>query len=244
MRSVRKRAVVASVFPAENMRMQWILKAAGFSEVVCVSDGMSALHQAQSMLTDLVVADAVLPVLDGPALAERIPELPLQVYPAVVLLAPSGMCPRKAPYHCVLDRPGSVETTERFVSEVGSLAPENRPVPEEKSRRIAGMLDRIGIPQHCGRDYLIRAIEMVWLDGRLIKQLTARLYPAVAKQFGADSRHVIRAMRHVIDEAWRSGEMDAQYELFGDTIDARRGSPTLGEMIAQIADILRWEGKA
>ena len=69
MRSVRKRAVVASVFPAENMRMQWILKAAGFSEVVCVSDGMSALHQAQSMLTDLVVADAVLPVLDGPALA-------------------------------------------------------------------------------------------------------------------------------------------------------------------------------
>ena len=65
-----------------------------------------------------------------------------------------------------------------------------------------------------------------------------------AKEFGADARHVERAIRHVIDVAWRSGEMEAQYKIFGDTIDAKRGSPTCGEMIAQIADILRWEGRA
>ena len=102
----------------------------------------------------------------------------------------------------------------------------------------------MGIPQHCGREYLIRAIEIVWLDERLLKALSKRVYPAVAEQFGVEVRHVSRAMRHVIDAAWRSGEMEAQYKIFGDTIDARRGCPTLSEMIAQIADILRWEGKA
>jgi hypothetical protein len=46
----------------------------------------------------------------------------------------------------------------------------------------------------------------------------------------------------VIEVAWRTGEIDEQARIFGDTIDARRGRPTCGEMIAQLADILRWEG--
>ena len=82
------------------------------------------------------------------------------------------------------------------------------------------------------------------MDSRLLRALTTRLYPSIAIEFGVERRHVERAMRHTIDEAWRSGEMEAQYRLFGDTIDAKRGSPTCGEMIARIADILRWEGKA
>ena len=46
----------------------------------------------------------------------------------------------------------------------------------------------------------------------------------------------------LVDAAWRAGDIDQQQKIFGDTIDARRGRPTCGEMIAQLADILRWEG--
>lgn len=241
MDALRKRAVVASALPVESMRIQWHLQAAGFSEVECVSDGLSALRQVQNNLTDLVVADAVLPILDGPMLAARVSQMSLQVYPAVMLLTPSDICPKNTVADSVLKRPLS---PEMFVNEARSLIPERRKAPGKKRERAAEALDAIGIPRHCGRDYLLRAIEIVWLDSRLLKALTTRLYPAIAEQFGADSRHVVRAIRHVIDEAWRGGEIEAQYKLFGDTIDAKRGSPTCGEMIAQIADILRWEGKA
>ena len=44
-------------------------------------------------------------------------------------------------------------------------------------------------------------------------------------------------MRHAIDLAWRSDQVDNQYRIFADTIDARRGQPTCGEMISRLADI-------
>lgn len=239
MQAFRNRAIVASALPEEAEVLCGILKNAGFSEIICVSDGLSAVRQAQQTLADIIVADAVLPVLDGGAMAQRIIGLPLNVYPAVVLLAARGICPKTQA--CVLTKPVSAEG---LIKAIDSLRPQDREIPEEKHIRAAQLLDQIGIPQHCGREYLIRAIEMVWLDAGLVKALSQKVYPAVAKRFGADEKHVARAMRHVIDAAWRSGEMEAQYKIFGDTIDAKRGNPTLSEMIARIADILRWEGRA
>ena len=72
--------------------------------------------------------------------------------------------------------------------------------------------------------------------------LRAALYPAIARSTGLTAEQVERAIRHVIDGAFRSGAIEEQHKIFGDTIDARRGKPTSGEMIAQLADILRWEG--
>ena len=65
-------------------------------------------------------------------------------------------------------------------------------------------------------------------------------------RYGVDAGAVLRAPE------WRTGvtvsmsmpKDRAMVTYFGDTIDAKRGSPTCGEMIAQIADILRWEGRA
>ena len=71
---------------------------------------------------------------------------------------------------------------------------------------------------------------------------TTRVYPEAARPLGGTPAQAERAIRHVIEVAWRRGDIEAQNELFGDTIDARRGRPTCGEMIAQLADILRWEG--
>lgn len=239
MQTSRGRIVIASALPEESRTLCEMLKSAGFSETICVLDGLSAVRQAQTTLTDAIIADAVLPVMDGSALAQRICEIPMSVYPAVVLLAAKGMCPKTSA--CVLEKPVNAQ---EIVGAIDALRPEKRAVPEQKHIRAGKLLDVIGIPEHCGREYLLRATEIVWLDARLLNALSKRVYPAVAQEFGADAKHVARAMRHVIDAAWRGGEMEAQYKIFGDTIDAKRGSPTLSEMIARIADILRWEGKA
>lgn len=239
MQTFCRRAIVASALPEEAAAMRRMLEDAGVSEVTCVFDGLSAVRCAQEAPTDVIVADAVLPVLDGGAMMQRISALALNVYPAVILLAAKGMCP--VPHMCAMEKPVGAQ---QLIEEIGRLQPQHRDVPEEKRARARELLGQIGIPQHCGGEYLLRAIEIVWLDSRLIKSLSAKVYPAVAEHFGANEKHIPRAMRHVIDAAWRDGEMEMQYKLFGDTIDAKRGSPTLSEMIARIADILRWEGKA
>ena len=240
MQAFRGRAIAASAMPNEAAKMRELLIQTGFSEIVCVFDGFSALQEAQSRLTDLVFVDSVLPGMDAALMQKRLYGMPMTVYPAVISAAAPGTYPENADT-CVLKRSVGKEA---FENSLLALRPEVRPVPVEKRERIGRLLDETGIPEHCGREYLRRAIEMAWLDGRLVRQLTTRLYPAVAEEFKVDRRHVERSMRHAIDVAWRGERIEAQYRLFGDTIDAERGSPTLGEMIARIADILRWEGKA
>lgn len=240
MRMPRRRAVIASAMPDEVQKLRAALEEAGFSEIIGTSDGISALRRVQDAPTELVVADAVLPAMDGRTLAEKIAHESHPVMPAVILLAFEGMCPENAA-DCVLRKPVSAEMLKNALP---ALTSEKRKIPAQKRARAMELLKELGVPEHCGREYLVRTIELAWLDSRLLKALTARVYPVVAREAGADERHVIRAVKHVIDEAWRSGEMDAQYKIFGDTIDARRGSPTAGEMIARIAEILRWEGRA
>ena len=235
-------AVVATAFPDAALCMRRWLEEAGFSEVICVSNGRIALDTVIRRLPDVLVADAVLPGLDGTSLAERICALPLAVYPAIIVLALPGMRPAVSEdSFAVIEKPG---TAELLLEAIDSMHPLRRVIPAEKRALAEEALKDVGVPEHAGREYLLRAIELVWLDSRLLKSLTTRLYPAVAEQFGVNARSAERAMRHVIDAAWRSGEIEAQYRLFGETIDASRGCPTCGEMIAQIADILRWEGKA
>lgn len=240
MRSDRGCAVAATAFAAGAESLRPVLETLGFSEIVWARDGLHALRLVQEHLPDALVADAVLPGLDGASLAAKIRALSLAVYPAVVLLAVPGMRPVN-PGCSVVTKPVSPEALETALARE---APERRIIPPEKRAKAAAALDRLGVPEHPGREYLLRAAEIAWQDVRWLRSLTARLYPAVAEQFGVDARRVERAIRHVIDAAWRGGEIEAQYDLFGDTIDAKRGSPTCGEMIARIADILRWEGKA
>ena len=115
-------------------------------------------------------------------------------------------------------------------------------LPPEKAAALTDLLDRLGVPEHFGREALYRAAALCWRDRRRLANLRDRVYPDAGRPFGRTGAQVERAVRHVIDAAWRTGAMDEQQRIFGDTIDARRGRPTCGEMIAQLADILRWEG--
>lgn len=234
-----KRAVAASV-QAEPVRR--LLLDAGYDEVLCAPDGVSALRMVRQWLPELVVADAVLPGIDGRSLIRRIGEMHLSVRPSVILTAPPGFNAGNADCDCiVLEKPLNGESFRRALEILESKC---GAIPETKRLRAAEILSQLGVPSHYGREYLLSAIGMVWADVRLTGALTTKLYPMVAEAFGVNVRHVERAMSYVIEEAWKHGEIEMQYSLFKNTIDARRGCPTCGEMIAQIADILRWEGNA
>lgn len=237
-----RRALVASPAPeaAESL-----LRAAGFETMGCARTAGAALALLERIEVDLLLADAVLPGMDGPALAEAVISLPLRVHPAVVLAAPAGLRvpggEELAPFSAVLlEKPfGPAELAAAFDSIV-SLPPA---LPPRKTSQLAALLDALGVPAHPGREALAAAAALAWQDGRRLANMKRRLYPAVGRVTGMTSVQAERAIRYAIDAAWRTGAIEAQNRIFGDTIDAKRGRPTCGEMIARLADILRWEGR-
>lgn len=186
---------------------------------------------------DFVIADALLPGLDGPALLKQIGEMrALRVRPGRILTCIGGF-PADGALR-VLARPfGMAALTEALRAEL----PENRARSEGADVRIHSLLDRLGIPEHRGRACLADAVWMALNDARLSGQLSRRVYPALALRHDLKAAQAERAVRHCIDVAWKRGSVEEQYRLFGNTIDAQRGKPTVGEMIARVADILRLE---
>ena len=116
-------------------------------------------------------------------------------------------------------------------------------LPKPRAIRLDQLLDALGIPAHPGREMLKCAAALAWRDSTRLSNLRDRIYPDAARPLGRTGAQAERAIRHVIEAAWRTGEIERQNRIFGNTIDARRGRPTCGEMIAQLADILRWEGR-
>ena len=108
-------------------------------------------------------------------------------------------------------------------------------------KRLEALLDALGVPEHPGRECLRRAVALAWADRRTLRALRASLYPRACAETGLTPVQAERAIRHAIDVAWREGAIEQQHRVFGETIDARRGKPTCGEMIAQLAEELRWE---
>ena len=207
--------------------------------VETVRSGNTALEMCRMHGYDVVIADAVLPGVDGYALAGMIRLSGIEKLPGIVVTAYPGMA-REVHLTGVtlLTRPFSGEELLRSIEKV--LPDAHRPSVEFIARTDA-ILDKLGVPVHPGRDYLAEATFLAHEDMTLLRSLTGKLYPGVGKRFGVNSAAVERAMRHVIDEAWAKGSIESQYEIFKNTIDAARGKPTCGGMIAQLAHMLRRE---
>lgn len=230
------KALVASMAAAD---MANVLRSLGY-EPVCVPDGVQALRMCGEDTPDIVVADAILPSLDGFALAKRIRALRLRRMPGIIVMHLPGMGRRlDMPGCAVLEKPAEAGEIRR---ELEFLAVENRVQNGEGSEKIGRILDLLGVPVHPGREYLADAAFLAGEDTALLMRLTEGLYPMVAARAGTDANAVERAMRRVIDAAWGSGNIEEQYRIFRNTIDAARGKPTCGEMIAQLTEMLRREG--
>lgn len=209
-------------------------------QVICASDGARALEMCRELMPDVVVTDAVLPVLDGFSLAKRIRRLDIPRIPGVIVMHLPGMGRRcTLPGVAVMEKPVDSKGLEAAMR---GLHIEMRRPDAGISTQIAAMLDMLGVPEHPGRDYLADAVFLAGEDEGLVSALTGRLYPMVARRGKTDAEAVERAMRRVIEAAWSRGSIEAQYEIFRNTIDAARGKPTCGEMIARLSQKLRREG--
>lgn len=216
----------------------------GCAPIVTASDMASALSALSRSRFDLALIGAVLPGGDGMALARRIITMPLLRYPDVLFLPNGGMWTPEADQlaDCGASLLSEPVTSQSLAAAVEALRGRGCELPTGKAARLGELLDRLGIPAHAGRHALFRAVALTWRDKGRVENIRANIYPGA----GGPSRLTVdqteRAIRHVIERAWRDGDIDEQQRIFGDTIDAGRGRPTCGELIARLADVLRWEG--
>ena len=239
-----KSAVIADMSDAAASGLSALLAARGWRVCKRLRSGNEVVRAVAALRPALVILDEVLPVLDGLTAAEKVLEQPLTVRPGIIVtrLLP-GLTPRierlRQDGCAVIAKPVTAETLQAAIAETALPV---RRIPERKRRTLRALLERLGLPERSGREYLEAAILFAWQDARLTKGLTRGLYPLVAARFGTDCAKIERDMRRAIDYAWKYGAIEEQHAIFGGTIDAQRGKPTSGAMIAQLADILRLEG--
>ena len=236
-----KSAVVAEPSQAESARVASALRLLNFTHVAETDNAIQALRLVDERQPDALVTSSTLQPSDGVWLARAVLARPLRVRPAIVLSRVMGLwLPGEAALLengvAIVDRPLLRDALERALRETDVRA---RRLPERFLSRRNELLVRLGVPEHEGRKYLECAVGYAYQDMRLLRGLTGKLYPMVAERFGVSARKVEQSMRYAIELAWKHGRIDEQYRIFRGTIDAQRGKPTCGEMIAQLADILR-----
>lgn len=99
----------------------------------------------------------------------------------------------------------------------------------------ADFVRSIGInPRLKGYGYMITAICMGVISPELIRPITKRLYPAVAKKFGVDDRCVERNIRNAIDKAYNDSP-----ELLNRYFANHRKKPAVSEIIGVAVAMIR-----
>lgn len=244
MQTERARAVIACLDDAGARRFSGLLAEAGYEAAAAVRSVPEVIPALREHRPRLLLAEAVLPGGDGVSLAQAVTSAALNRYPCILLTKPVGLLlPGSASLSdygaALLDSPLTVEA---LASAASALEDRATRLPPAQGARLEALLTRLGVPRHPGRALLTNAAALVWRDRERLKNLRDDVYPDAARPLGKTGAQAERAIRHVIEAAWRTGEIDEQQRIFGDTIDARRGRPTCSEMIAQLADILRWEG--
>lgn len=93
---------------------------------------------------------------------------------------------------------------------------------------------RMGFRDNIAGTAMLRAAVEEWEPGMSI---TKELYPAIAEKFGSTVSRVERAMRHAITTAFDRGHYDTINHVFGYTISAEKGTPTVSEFVARMARV-------
>jgi len=265
--SEKIRVLVADDNDAFGMIITEYLESQNDIEVTArVENGEDAIEMIDKTKPDIVVLDIIMPRLDGLGVLMKYKNVSPSEKPLFIILSAVGQdaitqqaLSLGAIYYIVKPFDLSVlverirELVRTRVPTVIRMEPTTQPTSLSKSNyvntdsvqaKITQIMRDVGVPAHIkGYQYMRDAIIMAIKDRDIISAVTKRLYPELAKNHKTTPSRVERAIRHAIEVAWNRGKVDAINELFGYTINTRKGKPTNSEFIALVADTLRLSEK-
>ena len=225
-----------------------------------VENGEDAIEMIEKTKPDIVVLDIIMPRLDGLGVLSRYKNVSTTEKPLFIVLSAVGQdtitqqaLSLGAVYYIVkpFDLGVLVERLRELVRshspavlrmEGGSSSSLKLSVigGDNVQSKITQIMRDVGVPAHIkGYQYMRDAITMAYKDREIISAVTKRLYPELAKAHKTTPSRVERAIRHAIEVAWNRGRVDTINDLFGYTINTKKGKPTNSEFIALVADTLR-----
>lgn len=213
-----------------------------FQVVGETGDGGQVLALVEETHPQLLLLDAMLPVLDGMGVLRQLREREEQPRTIVTSAFYNDRMVAEAVSlgaYIFLPKPVSESSLMEHMRRAVKPPQEREPSPQLEAM-VTAIIHEIGVPAHIkGYQYLREAIIITVGDMEVINAVTKVLYPEVAKRFSTTPSRVERAIRHAIEVAWDRGDVDTLNSYFGYTIHNLRGKPTNSEFIAMIADKMR-----
>ncbi len=225
------RCLIAMPDPAANKRMANALNDIGIANVYQADTMQGLLACVRSELPHVAIIHALLPGADDKTLAKSLSAMALYRYPAMIYAYPGGM-PMPDGNH--LSTSPDAKTLSDVLSSAWPL-----PVNAELFSRAEALISHMGINDCPARNYLSCAIALCVQDGERLQNLSKQLMTEVADAYCVTPRRAADAIRRAIDRLWMTGDIDKLYAFFGNTIDDRRGKPTMSAMIATAAQLIR-----
>lgn len=238
-------AVAASASIEMLHQMALLLAKCGVTLEGTAQNGIEAIRCLEYIRPDLLIVDEQLPSIDGTTLAKRAAcTFSLPVRPRIILLHyPEFALPKWSETESsgvyLLEKPPMAET---FIHAIDRLSQSPPVFTEKESSRAEKLLDQLGFHHQTGRELIKNAALIAAQHEYLRTSIGTKLLPLAAEMCSVSPGRAERAMRYAVAQAWRSDKFENQCRIFSDAVDARRGQPTLSEMISRLADILRLEG--
>lgn len=106
-------------------------------------------------------------------------------------------------------------------------------------QNVYNLLSSVGVPANVhGRQYLVKAVDIIMNDDEAAFAMTKRVYMQVADDYSISHKQVENSMRTAIERAWKIGRCDRHESIFGySRLIGKR--PSNSEFILRIAEYLK-----
>ena len=209
-----------------------------------VQAGEGALSAAKKCKPDILVIDAVLPLMDGLGTIDRLREIYGERMPRVIggymmPFAREGFLRRGVT--CLVHVPWDAqELTEALTQTLKKVRGEvDWPRLEPACQRAAQLLSRMGMRSTLrGYEFLSNAAALAWEDESRMEAVGDLLYKPIALRYDTTEQTVERLIRHAVESVMDAYGVRRVYGFFGNSIDPTRGKPTNAEMIGMMAQYM------
>lgn len=210
-----------------------------------VQSGEAAWLGAKKHRPDILVIDAVLPLMDGLGAIDRLKEyygmrMPRVIGGCMMPFAEEGFLRRgvtelvHVPWQEKELKAAILRELERVHDEVDWA------VLDADCERAEELLSTMGMKKTLrGYEYLACTAALVLDDESRMEAVGDRLYKPVAEHFGTTEQTVERLIRHAVESVMDARGVRRIYGFFGNSIDPMRGKPTNAEMIGMLAQHMR-----
>lgn len=212
-----------------------------------VGDGDAAIRHCRKHMPDILVLDAVLPLIDGLGVLDYLHEMdgglaPRVIGGSVTAMSCEGFFARGA--QAVVSVPwNAAELKRALLTQMTNLqAPADWTALEPMCQEAEKLLVQMGMNSALkGFIYLASAAALAHDNRARLHAIGKRIYAPIALHCHTTPANVERLIRHAIESTMSAAQARGVYVLFGNTIDPSKGKPTNAHVIALLAQRMRLE---